>query len=246
MLTQRHGGHRGGNGVGDAVGGGILVVVGVVLGLLLCGCTAIEPDYPVSAITFDEGLVGVWEFTNKDGVAERCRIEERPLNVSDGRIASGSLFRAELKQPVANLSGLRGYAITEDKAADQSAALLGYLVKLDDHTNLFGVIPNGTNWFPLGFSIPMHVMGRVEREGDELRIAMPRVMIAWVPQVRWVDEAPARADGEFGPATDPDANGRIYITNSIDRVLAIFRRYGSEKSFWDESGAQVLHRVAAP
>jgi hypothetical protein len=222
--------------------GALVALVALAIGVL-DGCATVEPDFPVSAITFDEGLVGVWEFTNRDGVGERVRIEERPLGVSAGRVASGSLFRAEVDQPVANPSGLRGYSLTEDNAGDRSAALLGYLVKLDDHTNLFGAIPNAGNWFPLGFSVPMHVMGRVERTGDEMRITMPRVMIAWVPQVRWVDEAPARVDGEFAPAVDPDANGRIYITNSIDRVLAIFRRYGADESFWDGSMTQTLRRV---
>src|SRR5688500_2112580 len=80
---------------------------------LIAGCTQFEPAYPVEAITFDDGMVGVWEYTDQDGAAQRIKIEARPLEVHEGRINPGGLIRTEKQQPVANLAGARGYTVSD-------------------------------------------------------------------------------------------------------------------------------------
>jgi hypothetical protein len=215
----------------------------LVLLAVMAGCR-LEPDYPLSVMTFDEGLVGTWESTGEGGEKSRLRIEPREVEVHDGRLNGSTTALGVTSTAGENTSKAQAYRMVGVDSSGKELAFIGYLVSFGGD-RLLGVQFAEPDKFgmPLATVIPVHHLWKIDRRGDELRIWSPRVPVAWVPLVQWVDAGPPPRDGSFPPMESTEGERKLYVTNSIDRVLEIYRRYGRDPDFWLPETVRSMRRV---
>lgn len=207
-----------------------MTFVGCLLTMFLGACQPIEPDYPVAAIAYDPGLIGVWRSDEEEArKAGDVRIEPMTTPVAQGRLSHrvGNTQTGVKGEP-------NGYRIflPPPKEGERPLELHAYTVRAGERTLLgFQVSDERLDGAAfLMLAIPIHWVVLVERDGDRLEAGLPREMVGWVPLIGWLD-----AKGEETPLPEelPGSDGRLLVTNSADRPLEVYAKYGARDEFWE-------------
>lgn len=219
--------------------------------LAAAGCKTLQPEYPVTAMTFDERLVGAWEYVQKDdadggdknaaGAKDdadeegdedgETRLVLRPVDlpVHQGRIDTRIVEkRTPTDQHVRAYTG-------ELMLGKTSYDVHVYLLSVRGQT-LMGLqvtdeqLAKGGPGFLVA---PIHLLLRMTIEPDRFTFTAPRSgLVGWMPNVRWLDGEGGKAEGEG-----------MRLTASIDRLLEYMSTHAGDEGFWDDD-AEEFRRVA--
>lgn len=219
----------------------VCIAASVMIGWL-SGCSEgmYDPKYPRSRVAFDDGLVGRWTPVKHDSdpptiiVVERrevpvangvLRPDHEPGKPEEARPEQGGTRAAETT-PAYRIS------IPTGKEGEEPFKMHGYLVEAGGGRFLgiqvtLSQLSRGAGY---PFSIPTHILCKVEREGDLVRIWAPRVWIAWAPELVMLD-APEGAP----PPIDLDKVGdRVGLTGSIDRLIDFCAAHADDPRLYGE------------
>src|SRR5262245_5211863 len=108
----------------------------------LTGCVSPQPDYPVSVMTFDEGLVGPWSVKGADAAAPTLRIEACDVPVSNGRLVTEAFVvtghtQGHEEEPILKTKAYRMVQVGPD--GKEICAMFAFLVSTRPGETLLGV-----------------------------------------------------------------------------------------------------------
>jgi len=212
-------------------------------------CHSAEPPYPASVLVFDEGLVGTWEQVRDPAKPSeqpiRLTVAARKVPIVNGRLhAEGLAPDGSLKEEAAGEGTMQrpAYRMTltiADPAATQTLLGIGFQKGGRRFLGL-QVPPSRLDAAGLGgWVIPVHRVIAVEREGDVLRIRVPRIEVGWIPVVDVLDGT--------GPPTDT-VRGLIaeragpHVTTKFDRLLELCNEAARDPTAWEDESIE-LRRV---
>lgn len=205
--------------------------------LAAAGCKTLQPEYPVSSVTFDERLVGAWEFVPKDDADNQEQGEEKEtfrislgaveLPVHQGRI--DTRVEKDLTDKTPMIKAYTGVLTLGEKSYDIHA----YLLEVRGQTLLgLQVTDEQLEKGGPGFLVaPVHLVLRADLAHGHLTLRGPREgLVGWMPNVRWLDAGGKKGEGSG-----------TYLTNSIDRLIEFFHTHAGEEGFWDDDAAEFRH-----
>lgn len=210
----------------------------------LSGCSEgmYDPKYPSSRVAFDEGLVGRWTPVKHDSDPPTVvEIQRREVVVAEGLLRPdqepGKPEPVEANPgrgsvPAAETAPAYRISIPTGKEGEEPFRMHGYLVEAGGKRFLgiqvtLSQLSRGAGY---PFSIPTHILCKMEREGDIVRIWAPRVWIAWAPELVMLD-APEGAP----PPIDLDKVGdRVGLTGSIDRLIDFCAAHADDPRLYGE------------
>lgn len=229
-----------------------LVFAASLLCGLLAGCYQLQPAYPKDALTFDEGLVGVWKMTRTEKSGEatsfEVKVEKRLAEVTNGKLGSARTISVG---PFAAPSGEKkekvpAYRLTVTTPDDKDPAAAPVTHELEavllevEGTKLLAMQLAGDDEYlskNFGLVIPVHFAMRVARDGDAVRVETMSIPIIWMPLVRPIDppKTTAMLPTELG----------LWLVSDDDRYLEVLRSAAKSPEFWDQTPT-VGARVKAP
>lgn len=230
----------------------------LLIGAACAGCQSLEPDYRAADLTFDDGLVGRWKVEADHGddnaQPDVVRIEVREVSVRNGRLHQQGVLPMEKPKSHAIGAGsapkpqeeetARVYTITLERS-DQNKREIefsGFLFRAGEQT-LAGIQVSQKHLaedglFPL--VLPLHFVGRYQRDGDTVTWQGSNISLAWMPLVTPLDE-PATDSPDVPPLARLSAQGHVFI-GDIDRLVRVYTKHASEPAFWGDKPI-TLHRV---
>ncbi len=212
----------------------LLVVAG--LGACLGGCAEgmYDPEYPRSRVVFDEGLLGRWTPVKHDGDPPPIvEVERRDVPVTEGLLRPKQ-ERAKGETPPAGEEAAPAYRVEIAGAqGGEPFKMHGYLIEAGG-TRFAGMqvtLSQLSRGAGHPFSIPTHVLCKIERDGDLVRFWVPKVLIAWAPDLVMLDapEGPP-------PPIDLDRVGDdVGLTLSIERLVAFCAAHADDPRLYGEA-----------
>ncbi len=201
------------------------------------GCER-QPDYPVALLVTDDGLAGRW--VQQQGMIQNVlEIRARPVPVKDGRT-------------------MRLASAMVDGNPEATASAYSILVQFGEHTvpvecSAFLIEFDGTRLLGAQVAdaeldksamgtlvLPLHMLFKIERDGDTLTWSSLRQPIAWIPYGEWIDP-PCDPPAQGGDAAHPRNPNALRLTNSLDRLVEVCREGVRRPDFW-QADPMVFHR----
>jgi len=230
-------------------------LVGIALTQAACTETALDPAYPTSSLAWDEGLIGEWQ--DEDGDDGRYVVTSRKMAIEGDRLdpnrdVDGGFLQDKPREDEL----LDVYTVTVHTNDDDIRGpieLNAYVFEAGG-SRFLSMQPTLSQLVQAGLALPIHMVLKLERDGDRITITPPAVPIFWMPNLRSldaprvVDPNPIDLDELLALSAESkqiDNLGFAY-TSSIDRLLEFFERYAGDERLWEGGEPKVFQRVVDP
>lgn len=209
-----------------------------LLTVALPGCIDDAPAYDAKILTYDQGLLGRWDFMpeQKAGSSKPPKVLPVDIAASKAPITEGRLGKYNRREAAqAPETTVPAYHVTltapadpSDKGAkDQVFTYDAVLIGVDDATFIAYQPSPDRNVRGLYMDfLPIHRLALLEHEGDTLTIRFMKSQVVWLPTLEPID-APATV------AKLPGDKGNYLVTDP-DRLVKILSLALKTPDVWDE------------
>ncbi len=221
-----------------------LFAIASLLSVLLCvGCEEPEPKYQTSIVKYDPRLIGTWDVLLKGNDHATVTITPRARATHQDRLEREKFNDSQKDLPPNAITVLFAADVTKQVPADATDGersgtehikieLKGLTLEIDGMTFIaFQPSAKQMGFAHLGgLVLPMHTIIKYDLVDDRCKIWTPDKLIAWLPDVHWLDAAEEVPDEPVLPETDTG----IIVTNDIDRLVKVIRSQSKIEGFWKD------------